>query len=156
MRRPNPTPKPTAAAPSITEVVGDSLLPRPLGARSTAAATRLSVMPKPDEQKIGRLVWFVPPIALVSAVLGNLVGDMILICAVYGPQAYFAQGLRIVKHKPFTLSTGVVLSEHLNEVGWLLSATLWLGLTILFVWILTRVFSAFGRGRDNPRPAPAQ
>src|SRR5260221_9267365 len=111
-------------------------------------------MPKPDKQKIGRLVWFVPPIALVCAVLGNLVGDMILICAVYGREAYFDHGLRIVKHKPFTLSTGVVLSEHLNELGWLLSAILWLGLTILFVWILTRVFSAFGRGRENPGTAP--
>jgi len=65
------------------------------------------------------------------------------------------QGLRIIKHKPFTLSTGVVLSEHLNELGWLLSTALWLGLTILFVWILARVFSAFGHGPEHQPAAPS-
>ena len=75
-------------------------------------------MPNHDKKGYGRLGWLVVvPILLACAALGNFLGDMILICAVYGRQAYFEQGLRVVKHKPFTLSTGVVLSQHLDELG---------------------------------------
>ena len=106
-------------------------------------------MPKPDKTRYGRLVWFVPPIMLVCAAVGTVLGDMILICAVYGWQAYFEQGMRIVKHKPFTLSTGAVLSQHLNELGFLIDTVLWLGLTILFVWILTGVASVCRHAREH-------
>lgn len=110
-------------------------------------------MPRPDKQKYRRLVWFVPPIALVCAAVGTFLGDMILVCAVYGREAYFEQGLRIVKHKPFTLSTGVVLSGHLNALGWLIDTALWLGLTVLCVWLLTRVADAFAHSREHSATA---
>jgi hypothetical protein len=110
-------------------------------------------MPKPEKNRYGRLGWFVPPIMLACAALGNVIGDMILICGVYGRQAYFEQGLRIVKHKPFTLSTGVVLSQHLDEIGWLIDVVLSLGLTILCVWVLTRAATAFRDGRERSTAA---
>ncbi|MDB6109045.1 MAG: hypothetical protein JWR69_795 [Pedosphaera sp.] len=63
--------------------------------------------------------------------VANAVGDMLLICAVYGRDAYFKEGLRIVKHKPFTLSTGIVFSQKLDQLGWLLDTVLWLGFVFL-------------------------
>ncbi len=90
---------------------------------------------------------------LACAALGNFLGDMILICAVYGRQAYFEQGLRVVKHKPFTLSTGVILSQYLDELGFLIDAALWMGLTILSFWILTRMETAIRHARKHSTTA---
>jgi hypothetical protein len=102
-------------------------------------------MQRPAKKKYDRLIWFVPPVALLCGALGNVVGDMILICAVYGRAAYFEQGLRIEKHKPYTLSNGVVLSNNLDSLGWFINTVLWLGLTILSLYILAGLFSLFKR-----------
>ena len=103
-------------------------------------------MPQTDKRQFNRrLVWCLPPVALVCAALGNFLGEMIFIFAVYGREAYFQRGLRIVKHKPFTLSTGIVLSNNLSFLCWLIDAVLWLVLIFLSMWILTGLVSMFPR-----------
>jgi hypothetical protein len=77
----------------------------------------------------------------VVGVLSMPLGDMAFICLEYGHNAYFAEGLRFIKHKPFTLSTGVVISDNLATFAFLLSAAIWLALSFCTVALL--IGSAF-------------
>lgn len=113
--------------------------------RAKRTGTSLPQTSTPQGKKYKRLVWFIPPVALLCAAFGNFLGDMILICAIYGRAAYFDHGLRIAKHKPYTLSSGIVLSDYMDELGWLIDSTLWLGLTILFLYIISGIYSLFQR-----------
>jgi len=83
------------------------------------------------QKKSTRLIWFVPIVFIVCGALANIVGDMVFICMIYGPHAYFDDGLRIAKHKPYTFSTGTVLSTNLDFLGWFIDAILWLGFVVL-------------------------
>lgn len=98
-----------------------------------------------ERKRNSRLVWFVPLAIILCSSLANFVGDMIFICFAYGPHAYFDQGVRIVKHKPYTLSTGAVLSDNLNFLGWFTDTVLWLGFVILFMYALVGVYEMFRR-----------
>ena len=93
-------------------------------------------MSAPQQKKSTNSVWFLPVVVIVGGVLANFVGDMLFICILYGPHTYFGEGLRIAKHKPYTLSTGTVLSTNLASLGWFTDAVLWLGFVILFMYIL--------------------
>ena len=103
-------------------------------------------MHTPDEKKWStRLIWFVPVVFIVCGALANIVGDMLFICMVYGPRSYFDEGLRIEKHKPYTLSTGAVLSSNLGSLGWFIDVVLWLGFVILIMYLLSGISAVFKR-----------
>jgi hypothetical protein len=102
-------------------------------------------MSTPEQKKNTRLIWFVPVAFIICGVLANVVGDMLFICMIYGPHAYFDEGLRIAKHKPYTLSTGAVLSTNLWSLGWFVDAILWLGFVILFMYALAGISAVFRR-----------
>jgi len=78
-----------------------------------------------------------------------MIGDMVLICMHYGSDAYFEQGLRIAKHKPYTLSTGVVLSSNLSTLGWFVDTCLWIGLVAASMYLLGGVASLFTRMKQR-------
>jgi hypothetical protein len=93
------------------------------------------------------ITWSVLPILFVAGALSMPLGDMAFICLKYGHNAYFAEGLRFIKHKPFTLSTGVVISENLATLAWLLSTVIWLALSIGAVGTLIGLSSFLRRVR---------
>jgi len=76
-------------------------------------------------------------------------GDMAFICLKYGRRAYFADGLRFVKHKPYTLSTGEVLPQDTGFFAWLVSVAIWLALTIAIVATLVGVSKLLRRARTS-------
>jgi hypothetical protein len=84
--------------------------------------------------------WLIGFSIFVYAPLGRVLGDMLFICAIYGREAYFDKGLYIIKHKPFTLSTGPVLSENLSTLCALLEAVIWISLVLLTVAVLDRLY----------------
>jgi len=94
-----------------------------------------------DKLKYERFGWFVLPLAFVCTLPATVIGDMILICWVYGPDAYFKQGLRLIKHKPSTLSTGVVLSSGLDQLSFVIISVLWAGFIILGMYLLMGLYS---------------
>jgi hypothetical protein len=91
------------------------------------------------------ITWSVLPVLLVAGALSMPLGDMAFICLKYGHNAYFTEGLRFIKHKPFTLSTGVVISDNLATLAWLLSTAIWLALTIGVVALLISLSSLMRR-----------
>jgi hypothetical protein len=112
-------------------------------------------MPRPEKKKYDRLVWFVLPLMVMCAPVANAIGDMILVCVVYGPDAYFKDGLRVMQHKPFTLSTGAVLSQELGGLGWFIDTAVWLGLVFLSMCILGAIYTRIKRWRRHQgKPAP--
>ena len=114
-------------------------------------------MPGPEKKTYDRLVWFVPVLLFVCAPVANAIGDMVLVCAVYGPDAYFHHGLRVAKHKPFTLSTGAVLSKNLDVLGWVIDTALWLGLVLLSLTLLAGLYTHikhWKRHRSKLAPEP--
>src|SRR5690242_10279792 len=93
------------------------------------------------------ITWSVLPILYVVGQLSMPLGDMAFICLKYGHNAYFAEGLRFIKHKPFTLSTGVVISNNLATLAGLLSAAIWLALSFCAVGLLIGLNSLLRRPR---------
>lgn len=89
------------------------------------------MVPRPEKRKYEGLTWLAIVFIFLYMPISTALGDMILICVKYGSQAYFREGLRIVKHKPYTLSTGVTLSENLSFLGFLIGTGLWMLLVIL-------------------------
>lgn len=69
--------------------------------------------------------------AFVWSPISFMLGDMIFICAVYGSDAYFEDGLRLVKHKPETLSTGVKLSANRGTLEFFIVMAVWFSLICL-------------------------
>ena len=93
------------------------------------------------------ITWSVLPIFYVVGALSMPLGDMAFICLKYGHNAYFAEGLRFIKRKPFTLSTGVVLSQNLATLAMLLSTAIWLALSFCTVALLIGLHSLLRRHR---------
>lgn len=107
-------------------------------------------MSSTEQRRVGWIGWSVLPISLVAGALSMTLGDMLFICLKYGHRAYYEEGLRIVKHKPYTLSTGVVLSSNLATMAWLIDITIWLALVISAVGLLMRLSSLSRRFRGQP------
>lgn len=84
-------------------------------------------------------IWVTVVVVFTCGVAANFLGDVIFVCLVYGPDAFFKQGVYIAKHKPYTLSTGAVLSDNLSTIGWALNGIIWIGLVIVTMLILTRL-----------------
>jgi hypothetical protein len=93
------------------------------------------------------ITWSVLPILLGAGVISMSLGDMAFICLKYGHNAYFTEGLRFIRHKPFTLSTGVVISDNLATLAWLLSTAIWLALSVGAVGSLIGLSSLLRRLR---------
>jgi len=93
------------------------------------------------------ITWSLLPILFVAGALSMTLGDMAFICLKYGHNAYFAEGLRFIKHKPFTLSTGVIISNNLATLAMLLDTAIWLGLSIGAVALLIGLDSLLRRLR---------
>ena len=102
------------------------------------------------KQPLDRLVWFVPVCAFVCGPVANMIGDLFYICIRYGSDAYFEKGLRFVKHKPFTLSNGSILSNDAGFVVFLIDATLWIGFVLLASAIMIRFDRHWIRKAQNP------
>ena len=94
--------------------------------------------------------WVVLPVGFLAIVPSTYLGDMVYICLKYGRQTWFAEGLRFVKHKPCTLSTGVVLSQNQDFVVWLVSAIIWLALIVGTVAVLVAISNLFRKIRVRP------
>ena len=103
-----------------------------------------------EQRRVGWIGWSVLPISLVAGALSMTLGDMLFICLKYGHRAYFEEGLPIVKHKPYTLSTGVVLSQNLATFAWLTDTVIWLALVISAVGLLVWLSSLSRRFRGQP------
>src|SRR5580765_7954349 len=91
------------------------------------------------------ITWSLLPIALIAGAISIPLGDMAFICLKYGQRAYVTEGLRFVKHKPYTLSTGEVLSQDVGSLAWLVSTAIWLLLIFATVIALTRLSALFSR-----------
>ena len=91
--------------------------------------------------------WIILPIAFVAMGVSMYLGDMAFICLKYGHRAYFVEGLRFIKHKPYTLSNGEILSQDTEFLAWLASVVIWLALTIAIVAILVGVSRLLRRAR---------
>jgi hypothetical protein len=75
---------------------------------------------------------------------------MVFICLKYGRRAYFKEGLRFIKRKPYTLSNGVVFSQDQVLFLWLVSIVIWLALIIGTVAVLVAV-SNLAQTRVRPK-----
>ena len=87
--------------------------------------------------------WVILPVALIAMGVSMYLADMVFICVKYGRRAYFDEGLRFIKHKPYTLSNGVVFSQDQGFVVWLISIAIWLALSIATVAVLVGVSKIF-------------
>lgn len=75
-----------------------------------------------------------------------------MLCYLYGTTAVFQKGLHIVKRKPNTvLSNGIVWSDAISTLHFVLSVVLWLGSTILTLYLLRWFILARAR-RKSPQP----
>jgi hypothetical protein len=75
-------------------------------------------------------------LALVCAPIAVAVSDLLVICIAYGSNAYFRDGLRIVKYKPVTLSTGVEVPDRYATLGWMIAIIVWFLFVFLIRWAL--------------------
>ena len=94
--------------------------------------------------------WVILPVAFVAMGVSMYLSDIVYICLKYGRRAYFEEGLRFVKHKPYTLSNGVVFSQDQGFVVWLISIVIWLALTIGTVAVLAGVSNLLRKIRVRP------
>ena len=104
-------------------------------------------MPARDTRPVGWIGWSVLPIGIIAAGASLHLGDMAFICLKYGHRAYFAEGLRFIKHKPYTLSNGVVFSVDQGFPVWLVSIAIWLALIVGTVSLLVAVSALLRRIR---------
>jgi len=89
-------------------------------------------------------MWCVVLVILLCAALGEFLSEVIMLWHLYGADAVFRQGLHIVKRKPTTvLSNGVVWSDNLAFIHFLLSIVLWFGSAVLTWYLLRWLFSAW-------------
>lgn len=83
-----------------------------------------------ETERVGWIGWTTFVIGILAMGISMQLGDMVFICLKYGQRAYFTEGLRFVKHKPYTLSNGVVLTQDAGTLPWLASVVIWLGFIV--------------------------
>jgi hypothetical protein len=69
-------------------------------------------MPRPDNKKYQSLSWLAIPIGIICFILARVFSEMILLSWLYGPRAYFHDGLHIAKYKPH-----YILSNSFYTIG---------------------------------------
>ena len=95
--------------------------------------------------------WVTLPVAFIAMGVSMYLGEMVFICLKYGQRAYFTEGLRFVKHKPYTLSNGVVFSQNEGSLVWLISIAIRLAMIIGTVAVLVSVSRLFRKIRLRSR-----
>jgi hypothetical protein len=110
-------------------------------------------MSSKDTREVPWIGWVTLPVAFVATPVAVYLGDMLFICLKYGHRAYFAEGLRFIKHKPYTLSNTVVLSQDAGFLAWLVSAAIWVALIVATVSVLVAMSALFRRIRARARTA---
>lgn len=102
-------------------------------------------MPAEHADKVGWIGWTTFAIGVIATGVSMYLGDVIFICLKYGRHAYFVEGLRFIKHKPYTLSTGEVLSQGVGSLIWLLSIAIWLTIIVSTAFLLIIASRLFRR-----------
>jgi hypothetical protein len=96
-------------------------------------------MPPNDTQPPRWIGWITLPIGMIAAGVSMILGDMLFICLKYGRHAYFDEGLRFIKHKPYTLSNGLELSQDMGSLVWIVSVAIWLAIIVGTVAVLVGI-----------------
>jgi hypothetical protein len=89
--------------------------------------------------------WTFLPCILICVPLAGAIAEFIFICIVYGRDAYLRDGLRIVKFKPYTLSTGVIISDNLGTLAWAIFVFVFFGMSCVTLKIAQVLYARVKR-----------
>ena len=95
-------------------------------------------------------VWIFFVVALGFLLLEIKITDAILICYLYGRDAYFVQGLRIIHTRPtLSLSSGVKLSEKATSIEFWTSGFIWMLSSSFCLVAIEKIFTVYRNSKTG-------